>query len=128
MDTSIISQIYDLCIFPLIGLLSAYIIRLISAKLDEFALSRESKLEQKYIGMLDDTITKCTIATTQTYVDALKKQGAFDAEAQKEAFKMTYDAVLQILTAEATQYLNAAVGDLNLYITQKIEAEVKLNK
>ena len=41
---------------------------------------------------------------------------------------MTYDAVVKILTDEATKYLNSAVGDLNLYITQKIEAEVKLNK
>ena len=78
--------------------------------------------------MINDTITDCVIATTQTYVDSLKKQGAFDAEAQKAAFKMTYEAVIKLLTDEATEYLNAAVGDLNLYITQKIEAEVNLNK
>ena len=41
---------------------------------------------------------------------------------------MTYEAVAKLLTDEAAEYLNEAVGDLNLYITQKIEAEVNLNK
>jgi hypothetical protein len=41
---------------------------------------------------------------------------------------MTYESVVKLLTDEATEYLNAAVGDLQLYITQKIEAEVNLNK
>ena len=78
--------------------------------------------------MLNDTITDCVIATTQTYVDSLKKQGAFDVEAQKVAFTMTYESVVKLLTDEAAEYLSAAIGDLRLYITQKIEAEVNLNK
>ena len=41
---------------------------------------------------------------------------------------MTYDSVVKLLTDEATEYLNEAVGDLSLYITQKIEAEVNINK
>ena len=32
-----------------------------AAKLDEISAKRENDLEKKYIGMLDDTITKCTI-------------------------------------------------------------------
>lgn len=78
--------------------------------------------------MLNETITSCVIATTQTYVSSLKNQGKFDAEAQKKAFNMTYEAVMSLLTEEATKYLNEAVGDLQLYITQKIEADVNLNK
>ena len=35
---------------------------------------------------------------------------------------------MSILSEEAKKYLNEAIGDLNLYITQKIEAEVKINK
>ena len=36
--------------------------------------------------MLSQTITDCVLATNQTYVDTLKAQGSFDAEAQKIAF------------------------------------------
>jgi hypothetical protein len=35
---------------------------------------------------------------------------------------------MSILTEDAQQYLSSAVGDLNIYITQKIEANVNINK
>ena len=78
--------------------------------------------------MLDETIANVVLATTQTYVDSLKKQGKFDLDAQKIAFKQTYDAVMKVLTADAIEYITASVGDLETYITNKIEANVKLGK
>lgn len=88
----------------------------------------KSTLVDKYLSMLEVTITNAVLATTQTYVDAMKKQNAFDEEAQKKAFNMTYDAVMKVLTDEAKQYIESAVGDLNTYITNQIEATVKLTK
>ena len=128
MGIEMLNEIFEVCIIPLLGVLTAYLVKFINVKSAELANSRQNELERKYIAMLNDTITDCVIATTQTYVDSLKKQGAFDADAQKMAFTMTYTAVMNLLTDEATEYLNEAVGDLNLYITQKIEAEVNLNK
>ena len=78
--------------------------------------------------MLNDTITSCVLATSQTYVDTLKKEGKFDAEAQKKAFKMTYESVMNILTDDAKSYLYEIYGDLESYITAEIEAEVNHNK
>ena len=118
----------EVVVIPLLGILTAYVVKIVNAKLEEVSTSRKSELEKKYIDMLNDTISDCVIATTQTYVESLKKQGSFDAEAQKEAFKQTYGAVMGILSEEAKEYLNEAIGDLNLYITQKIEAEVSINK
>ena len=125
---ALFTQIMEVVIIPLLGILTAYIIKIINAKIDEVSSSRNNELEQKYLEMLKTTITDCVMATTQTYVDSLKKQGKFDAEAQKEAFNQTYEAVMCILSEEAKEYLNEAVGDLNLYITQKIEAEVNVTK
>ena len=124
----LVVQIFEVCIIPLIGVLSTFCIRWLNAKANEIAATRENETEKKYIEMLNQTISDCVLATTQTYVDSLKKQGAFDADAQKKAFSQTYEAVIALLTDEATEYLNAAVGDLTLYITQKIESEVILNK
>jgi hypothetical protein len=124
----LIAQIFEVCIIPLMGVLTAYFIKLINIKAEELKKEVKNEKTEKYIGMLNNTITNCVIATTQTYVDTLKAQGAFDLEAQKAAFNMTYEAVIKLLTDEAAEYINEAVGDLNLYITQKIEAEVKLNK
>ena len=128
MTMELVAQIFEVCILPLLGVLTAFFVKWVNAKTAEIADTRKNETEKKYLNMLNDTISDCVIATTQTYVDALKKQGAFDAEAQKVAFTMTYEAVVKLLTDEATEYLNEAVGDLNLYITQKIESEVNLNK
>lgn len=124
----LISQIFEVCIIPLLGVLTAYFIKFVNVKSMEINNNTKNEITKKYIDMLNNTITDCVIATTQTYVDTLKKQGEFDIEAQKIAFNMTYEAVIKLLTDEAQQYLNETIGDLNLYIAQKIEAEVNLNK
>lgn len=128
MGMELVAQIFEVCIIPLLGVLTAYFIKFVNAKSAEIGTKVKNETQKKYLEMLNSTITDCVIATTQTYVDSLKKQGTFDVEAQKVAFTMTYESVVKLLTDEATEYLNEAVGDLQLYITQKIEAEVNLNK
>ena len=128
MSMELLTQIFEVCILPLLGILTTFFVKWVNARIGEISDNRKNETEKKYLDMLNNTISDCVIATTQTYVDALKKQGAFDAEAQKVAFNMTYEAVVKLLTNEAQIYLNEAVGDLNLYITQKIESEVNLNK
>lgn len=124
----LLADIFEVCIIPLLGVLTAYLVAFIRSKSKELAVKTDSELAQKYITMLGETISACVIATNQTYVENLKKDQIFDAEAQKEAFQKTYDAVMAVLTEEAKVYLANAYGDLNTYITNKIEAEVKLNK
>ena len=101
-----------------------YVCKLIKAGQDK----SENEKVDKYLGMLNTTITNAVLATTQTYVDALKGQNAFDKEAQQKAFDMTYDAVMAVLSEEAKKYLVEAVGDLRLYVTNQIEATVKMTK
>lgn len=128
MMVELIAQIFEVCLIPLLGVLTTFFAKWVNAQAEKLASSSRNEAEKKYIEMLNETITDCVIATSQTYVDSLKKQGAFDVEAQKTAFSMTYEAVIKLLTNEATEYLSEAVGDLSLYITQKIESQVSLNK
>lgn len=124
----ILQQIFEVAIIPLIGVLTGILIKYINSKSTEIITQTEDVQAKKYIAMLDNTITSCVLATTQTYVDSLKKAGKFDAEAQKKAFEMTYNAVLEVLTEDAKTYLTAFYGDLSAYMTNKIEAEVKNTK
>ena len=121
-------QILEVCIIPLLGIATAYFIKWVNAKSLEIQNKVDSDIADKYIAMLDDTICACVIATTQTYVEALKKDNAFTKEAQAEAFNLTFNAVMAVLTDEAKEYLTEFYGDLTAYITNKIEAEVQLNK
>ena len=124
----ILYQIFELCIVPLLGILTAYIVSYIRAKINELTEISKNDTLDKYLNMLGETVSKCVIATNQTYVETLKKQGKFDAEAQKTAFTMTLSAVMNIMGEEAIHYLNEACGDLSLYISNLIEAEVKSQK
>jgi hypothetical protein len=125
---NLLTDIFEVCIIPLLGVLTAYVVKYIKIKSTEITIKTENELIDKYTLMLADTISACVLATNQTYVDSLKQQGKFDAEAQKEAFNMTLNAVLSILNDEATVYLTEAFGDLNTYISSQIEASVKKSK
>lgn len=125
---NLLSDIFEVCIVPLLGVLTAYLVKYIQVKSLEITSKSENELVDKYTQMLAETISACVLATNQTYVDALKKQGKFDAEAQKNAFDITFNAVLNILNADAKNYLSEVFGDLNTYITQQIEAAVNVNK
>ena len=124
----LIKQIFEICLFPLLGILTTFLIIFISKKAQELKATTDNELYHKYIDMLEQTIINCVIATNQTYVDALKAEGKFDAEAQKIAFQKTYDSVMAILSEDAKSYLNEAIGDLQTYIINQIEAQVNLNK
>jgi hypothetical protein len=124
----ILEQVFELLVFPTISLVGIYLTQFISGKIEELKQKTKHETTQKYLDMLDMTVETAVLATTQTYVDSLKKQGKFDAEAQKVAFAQTYDAVMKVLTADAVKYLNEAVGDLEAYVTSKIEAKVTMAK
>lgn len=128
MTSELIAQIFQVCIIPLLGVLTTFIIKWINVKSDQIQKNNDNALANKYIQMLTDTINSCVIATNQTYVESLKKQGKFDAEAQKQAFEQTTQAVLTILSQEAKDYLANIYGDLDKYISEKIEASVNTNK
>ena len=121
----ILQQIFEVAIIPLIGVLTGILIKFIKSKSDEVIAATDNEKAKKYISLLDNTICDCVLATTQTYVETLKKENLFDAEAQKKAFEMTYNAVLNVLTDDAKDYLSAIYGDLGAYMTTKIEAEVQ---
>lgn len=128
MNSELIHQILEICIIPFLGIIISYFIKTVNLKIADSAKNQKNEDVDKYIQLLDEIIINCVIATTQTYVNSLKESGKFDSEAQKTAFNKTYEAVVKILTDEAIATLETVIGDLKLYITQKIETEVNLNK
>ncbi len=120
--------LFELCLIPLFGILTAFVVKWLKAKETEITTKVDNDTADKYISLVMSTVRDCVVATNQTYVESLKQQGSFDAEAQKNAFKATYESVLNILSDDAKEYLIHAYGDLNAYLTTLIEAEVNCNK
>lgn len=121
-------KIFEVAIVPILGAATVYIVSLIRVKKEELLEVSKNDTTKKYLEMLDKIITECVLATNQTYVDALKRAGSFDIEAQKQAFKLTYEAIMAILTDDALECLKEAINDLDAYITNKIESQVAITK
>ena len=112
----------------LLSALLGYLVSYINKKKDALIEQVDSDIADKYIQKISETITDCVIATNQTYVEALKKEGAFTKEAQEEAFNRTLNNVLAILGEDCIEYLETITSDVGAYLKNKIEAEVNLNK
>lgn len=126
--TEILQNLFIVVIIPLLGLITKYMVQFFMVKNEEIKATTDNEIFKKYFDILNKTITNCVIATNQTYVDALKDKNAFTAEAQKEALQKTYNAIMSILSEDAKDYLTNATGDLQGYIMNLIEAQVKENK
>lgn len=117
-------KIFEVCIIPLLGVLTTWLVSYIQAKKTDVKQRLSQDTLSQTIDMLEKLVVDCVLATNQTYVEALKKAGKFDREAQVAAFNMTKSAVLQVLSTDAQALLEAAVGDFNIYLSQLIESKV----
>ena len=125
---TLIPIIFQVCLIPLLAILTKYLVAWIQVKTKELTDAKDNEMFTKYMTLLSDTVINCVVTTNQTYVNTLKEQGKFDAEAQKEAFNKTYEAVMRILTDDAKKYLGEVLGDLDLYINTMIESQVNFQK
>lgn len=100
----------------------------INKKKKQIQDTTDNELVDKYLDIVEDVITDAVLTTTQTYVESLKNKNMFDEEAQRIAFQQTYDEVMKVITEDMKKVLSTVVGDLETYITNKIEATVKVTK
>lgn len=120
----LLNQVFQVCLIPLLGFATTALIYILKQKMNDAKEKTGSEIAGKYLDMLEATIVDCIKATNQTYVNALKDKNAFDADAQKEALRMTTDAVMKILSDDAKDYLKHFVGDLDEIVREKIEANI----
>ena len=125
---STLETIGQIILIPLIGAAAVFAVAWLNAKTNDLKQRIKDERAQKYLAMLNNSITTCVIATSQTYVSVLKKDGIFNKEAQQKALQMTYDAVMKTLTEDAKTLLTEVVGDLQDYILNGIEADVAQTK
>lgn len=128
MNNETLMLIFEICIIPLLGAFTAFACAFIRSKIKQLQNKTDSEKADQYLGYLQDSIITCLRATNQTYVEALKEQNTFDAEAHKIALDKTKSAVFATLTDDAKKYLPLIIGDLELYIVEQIEANIANNK
>ena len=109
-----------------------YGLNIINNKIDKEQKSNEKLAEQEKINYWIDEgqriITDAVKYVSQTYVDSLKKAGAFTKEAQVEAKERCIERIKSLLSTEGRAYLTKIYKNLDVYIDTKLEAAVGDNK
>ena len=118
------NQILAACV-PILCLLitagGAYAVALLRRETAKIEKQLDNETAAKYIQMATDAVAQAVAYTSQTYVDTLKKQGAFTKEAQLEAFQKSRDKVMEILSDTAVGALMQIYGDFDVWLNTKIE-------
>ena len=77
---------------------------------------------RKFATQVTTIISGAVQAISQEFVDTLKKQGKFNAEAANEAKEKALAIIKGQLTTELTDYISESFGDVEKYIEEQIEA------
>ena len=123
-----LKELFFAVITAAVPVLTAYIVVLIRKVGENAAANTESIQAKTYIMEAAEAIAAAVAATNQTYVDALKNAGKFDAEAQKQAAQKALAACLKSISPAAQEFIERAYGDIREYLTTRIEAEVRKQK
>ena len=115
-------------VLAVIPLCAGYAIKLIKRKVEQIGAQTDSLELKSLIEQVADAVSTAVTYTSQTFVDSLKKNGLFDTDAQKQALQMSLDKATSLLSDVAKEALEEVYGDLNEYLTSKIEAEVRNQK
>ena len=116
-------------LFAIIGaavpVVTAFVCRWLVSLSDSNKEKVKNEKTQVTIGLVTDMIASAVETTTSTYVKQLKAEDLFNAEAQKEAFNRTFDIVKKQLTDDSKNIIAEVYGDVETYLTNKIEQYVE---
>lgn len=117
----VVSMVLSSLLKLLVAVVIPYVVSLIVAKV------KNEKLV-KYIQIAGSVVTQCVAYVDQIYVDNLKDEGMFDANAQKKAFEMCKQRIILMLNEEAKKAVIEVYGDFEEWLTNAIEYSVRDNK
>ncbi|MEG1562171.1 MAG: hypothetical protein RR365_00760 [Bacteroides sp.] len=124
----ILTVIFKVVIIPVLPVAAAYLIAYLRTKKEELTNSMNNQVVASVLSEAGDAVLQAVEYVSQTYVDNLKTQGKFDVEAQKQAFEKAKEAALTILTEESLELLTSITGDVETWLTTKIEQTVREKK
>jgi len=112
----------------IIGAVSVFVVDFLRKKSEELKQKTTNKAINKYIDIAEDIVVTAVITVNQTFVDELKKGGAFTKDRQEEAFIKCKDIILKMLTDSSKIAVESLYGDFNKWLTAKIEYNVSSTK
>ncbi len=107
---------------------AAFLVQFLRKKSEQIGAQIDNMELKELLDEVTDAVSTAVTYTSQTYVDALKKEGIFDVEAQKTALETSLKMAISLLSESARSALATIYGNLDDYLVSKIEAEVRNQK
>lgn len=107
---------------------AAFLVQFLRKKSEQIGAQIDNMELKELLDEVMDAVSTAVTYTSQTYVDALKKEGIFDVEAQKTALETSLKMAISLLSESARSALATIYGNLDDYLVSKIEAEVRNQK
>lgn len=121
----VLKDLLYILITAAVPVLTAYVCKFLYAKWTEGKV----KIENEKISTTLDSVIKMVLgvveSVNQTFVDELKKKGAFTEDSAKEAFNKSKETALKMLSNESADIITKVYGDVDVYLDTLIEATVK---
>lgn len=124
----ILEMLIQAVIIPVVPIIATYVMQYLKQLADETSKRIENETVRHYMQEASDAVIQAVEYTTQTYVDALKKEGSFDKTAQQQAFSQAKEVALQLMTQETKELLTEVYGDLSMWLDTRIEQTVGATK
>lgn len=126
--TNLLMELLYVVLIGAIPIVSKYLIQQIEAKKNEILKNDKAKDFQNSIDGAMNLVEKVVDYVSQTYVDALKKEGKFDATAQQNAYNKAVEALEKLMDDDMKHVLINVYGDLSTWMKVAIEYYIKSNK
>lgn len=101
--------------------LTSYLVGLINSKI------KDQKLKD-FLTKFTELVMSSVNALTQTTVEALKKEGKFDAEAAKKVKEDCIKLIQSQLAPDMIKFIEENFGDVKEYISTQIESFILQSK
>ena len=126
--TNLLMELLYVVLIGAIPIVSKYLIQQIEAKKNEILKNDKAKDFQNSIDGAMNLVEKVVDYVSQTYVDALKKEGKFDATAQQNAYNKAVEALEKLMDDDMKHILINVYGDLSTWMKVAIESYIKSRK
>ena len=112
----------------IIPIITKYIIKLIAVKTNQIEEVTTNENTRVIIEEAEKAISAAVSFTSQTFVEALKKENLFTKEKQKEALEKALKKTLTMMSENTVEFINNTYGNVNEWIITKIEEAVIQSK
>lgn len=129
--SEVLNYILYIVLTAILPVIATYTVNLIKTKIKEsnvIANVTQNENISKIIENAFSDVMDAVLYINQIYVDALKSNGKFDKDAQKNAFNRAYTEALNMISDESKKVIEQTYGSFDKWLKLKIETSVNMAK